>query len=120
MFLEPPRKQKPRSNKRCFLNAVFKVVWSEGGQDTRGQKASKCFKTLMFWNIFLSLWRGASVESRGEESEKHRLQPLIKENHAKTPKKRPCPEPTCDWDIWSRARSLHWFDNFVQRVLSSE
>ena len=41
----------PRSNRRCFLNGVFRVVCSEGGQDPEGQKEPKCFKTLVFSGI---------------------------------------------------------------------
>ena len=64
-------------SERCFSEFFF---CSEGGQAPQGQKARKCFKTLVFQALLVTLKGCWSVKSRGEESEKHRLERLGKKD----------------------------------------
>ena len=60
-------------SKRVF----FRVVCSEHGQDLQGQKAPNALKHWCFQAFFAPLSGVSSVTSRGEESEKHRLENTI-------------------------------------------
>ena len=67
----------PRSNKRCFLNGVFQSgLFKRWSASARAEGTKMLEKTGVFQAFFVPLKGLTSVGSRGEESEKHRLEPL--------------------------------------------
>ena len=53
------------------------MVCPQGGQDPQGQKVPKCLKSVVLSGILFSLQRGLPVASRGQKSEKHRLEHTV-------------------------------------------
>ena len=74
----PTKQRLPRSNKGCFLNDVFQSGVPRGWSGSVSAEDSKMLgKDWCFRAFFVPLKRFASVASRGEESEKHRLKNTV-------------------------------------------
>ena len=70
--------RKPRSNKRCFLNGVFQSgVFRGVVRIHKGRRHQNAWKHWCLQAFFIPPKRIASVASRGQTSEKHRLENTV-------------------------------------------
>ena len=62
----------PRSNKRCFLNGLFQSGVFRGWSGSASAEGTKMLENTSVFRVTRFIF----VASYGQESEKHRLEPL--------------------------------------------